>query len=133
MGEGIFIGTPLCFPARVKLGTSAKRDSGQNALASLYSIAQLYCDFRRLRKDYVCTGTKLDQPYALSTRQFFTRLVIEYNASRQQPGNLLEDHGHPIAFQGNNVLLIVVGGSRSHGVAKLAFLVNCAFDHTSNG
>ena len=85
-----------------------RRNLGQNALAAFYSIAQLHADFCRLGENYVCTRAKLDQADALPTRQLFTRLVIEYDPPRQQAGNLLEDHGHAIAFQGDGILFVVV-------------------------
>src|ERR1051325_12005271 len=106
---------------------------GQNALASLHSITQLHADMRRLRKNNVCTRSKLDQTYALSTQKLFARLMIEYDPPRQQAGNLLKDNGHAIAFHGHGVLLVGVRRVWRHGIAEFAFFVNRALDHASDG
>ncbi len=41
---------------------------------------------------------------------------IENDAARDQAGNLLEDYGAPIAFYGDDVLLILFRGICAHGV-----------------
>src|SRR5689334_22581513 len=108
------------------------RHARQHARSAFHPIANLHADFRRLRKDHICARAELNHPNALPPDQLFSWLVIEHNAPRQQPGNLLKDYRHAVAFHGHDVLLVIVGRNRSHGVAKLAFLIDRALDHAAD-
>ena len=67
---------------------------------------------RRIEQ-HIDTRSELDQADALAALQAVSNLGIENDAPRQQPGDLLEHHGLPVAFDGNDILLVQFGGSRT--------------------
>ncbi len=83
------------------------------------------------RKDYIRTRTKLDQPDALAALQLVANFLIEHDAAGQQSGNLLEDHNAGVAAQRDDVLLVLIGRNRAHGIAELAFLVAHLFNYAA--
>jgi hypothetical protein len=77
-------------------------------------------------------GTEFDQTHALSALQPVAHLRPKYDSSRQQAGNLLEDHHMPIAFHVDDVLLVLLRGGLIHRVQELPALVANLADHPCN-
>src|ERR1019366_4128390 len=64
-----------------------------------------------------------DESDTLAALQRLAFGVVENDATRQQPGNLLECDLEAFAAHGHNVLLVALRRSRVHGVQILAFLI----------
>src|ERR1019366_8143027 len=99
------------------------RHCRQHARSALYPLAHL--DPQRCfgGNDHVHPRAKLDESDTLAALQRLPFGGVENDATRQQPGNLLEGDLEALAAHGHNVLLVALRRSRVHGVQILAFLI----------
>ena len=105
---------------------------GQHAGSALHAVADLHVDAGRSIEQYIHARSELDQAHALAALQPISNFGIENDAPRQQARNLLEDDGLPVAFHGNDILLVQFRGSLIHGVQILAALVAHIANHARN-
>ena len=96
-------------------------------------VADFDADAGEAIEQDVHARTELDQADALTTLQAVSNFRMEDDAARQQSRDLLEDHFLAVAFNRDNVLLVLVGGYRVHGVEKLAVLIADFAHHSRDG
>src|ERR1035437_9471379 len=112
-----------CFGCLLDQCPNRIRHCRQHARSALYPLANL--DPQRCfgRNNHVNPGAELDEPDSLAAPYRFALCMVENDAPRQQPGNLLECDLEALAAHGHNVLLVALRRSRVHGVQILAFLI----------
>src|SRR5947209_14678531 len=96
---------------------------GEHAGAAFHAISDLDCDTGRAVEQDVGSRSEFDEAHALAALQTISDLRIEDNAASQKAGDLLEDYGLTIAFNGDDVLLVLVGTGIATGIEKFPALV----------
>src|SRR5271155_5020497 len=75
-------------------------------------------------------GADFDRPPARPALEPLAYLRMKHDSSRQQSGNLLEDHCLAVALHADNILLVLLRGSLIHGVQELSALVADLADYS---
>ena len=84
-------------------------------------------------KYYIYARTELDEADALAALEAISNLGVKNDAARQKARDLLENHGLAVAFDGNDVLLVLVSGGDVHSIQILAPLVADVANHAGDG
>src|SRR5580704_2398972 len=103
---------------------------GKDTRPTANPIADLYLHRSGRVEEDVHSRTELDKPHTLTALQTITDFRREHDSSRQQSGDLLENHGLAIAFDSNNILFILLGRSTVHGIEKFPALVPDLVDYS---
>src|SRR5690349_12515587 len=74
-------------------------------------------------EEHVHAGSEFDQTDSLAGGHLVARLLAEDDAAGDQSGDLFEDHARAVAFDGNDVLLILSGALLATGDQKAAGLI----------
>src|SRR5665213_3109645 len=74
-------------------------------------------------QDYVDARAEFDEADALAAVHAIALAEVEHDAPRDKAGNLLESDFIPVTLYGDDVLLVLVGGSGVHRVEVLTLLV----------
>src|SRR5215470_2579232 len=82
--------------------------------------------------DYIHARAKLDKSYSLAASYCISYFFGEDNSTRQQAGNLFENHRLTIPLDGNDVLLVDLAGGGIHSVAEFPLAIFNSADHTRN-
>ena len=118
--------------SRSRGGLGQRLCNCQHRRTTFYEVSHAHLHLGVRRKNYVGPRTKLDKPDTLPALKPVAYLLGEYDAPRQQAGYLFEDNDAGVTAHGHNVLLVVLGRDRAHGVAELALLVADLFDHAAD-
>src|SRR5580658_10230662 len=84
------------------------RQQGKHGGPSLDTIAGLHPDHCIAIEQNIHARAKLDKPDPLAAVDVISHLKIENDAARDQTRNLLEDYGAVRAFNGDDVLLVLL-------------------------
>ena len=93
---------------------------GQHARSTFHAIPDFNFEGRGGVQQNIHARAEFDQANALSAFHSIADLLGEDDPARQKTGNLLEDHGLAIAFDGHHILLVLLGRRRIHGVDELS-------------
>ena len=108
------------------------RQNGKYRRSSLDAIAGLHLDCGIAIDQNIHARTELDEPDPLAAGYMVSHFKIENDTARDQAGDLLEDYGTAFAFNGNDVLLVLLRRIAVHGVEELAALIAHVADHARN-
>ena len=115
-------------PPTVAPETSEREDS-QHACSAFHAVADFDVHGGGGVEHDIYTRTKFDQSHALPALDMISDFLVEDDAAREQSCDLLEDDGLPVAFDRDNVLLVLFGRGRIHGIEKLSVLIMDFPDH----
>src|SRR6202158_5119418 len=105
------------------------RQQGKYRGSSLDVIARLHLDRGIAIEQNIHARAKLDEANPLAAGYPVFHFKIENDTARDQAGDLLEYYGTVLAFNGDDVLLVLLRRMRSHGVVKLAAPIAHVADH----
>src|ERR1700704_2584509 len=92
------------------------RQKGEDRGSSFDAITELHLDCGIAIEQNVHARPKLDKPNPLAAGYMVSHFKIENDAACDQAGDLLEYHGTSLAFNGDDVLLVLLRRIRGHGV-----------------
>src|SRR5260370_31826139 len=84
------------------------RQQGKYRGSSLDVIARLHLNRGISIKQNIHARAKLDEPHPLAAGHVVAHLKIENDTARDQAGDLLEYYGTVLAFNGDDVLLVLL-------------------------
>src|SRR6476619_6672209 len=108
------------------------RHGCQHRRAAFYPLPRLHANDRVSRKNYVGSRSKFDETHALPSLHSIALAIVEYDASSDQPGNLLEHNLNALPAHCHNVLLIALCTSWIHCIEIEALLIADACDHSAD-
>ena len=88
----------------------------QNTGSALHAVSHFDLHVAAGVQQNVDPRTKLDQSHSLSAFHPIAYFFVEDDPARQQSCDLLEDYRLPVSFDGDRILLVVLGRGRVHGV-----------------
>src|ERR1700676_2334752 len=95
------------------------RQEGKDRGSSLDAIARLHLDRGVAIEQNIHARSKLDEPDSLAAGYMVSHFKIENDTARDQTGDLLEYYGTAFAFNGDDVLLVLLRRIGLHGVEEL--------------
>src|SRR6185369_8098814 len=131
-GAGVPAFLPWLEQPLAKSSAASLRHGRQHRRAAFYPLPRLHADNRINRKNNVGSRSKLDETHALPTLHSIALAIVEYDASSDQTGNLLEHDLNTFSPYRHNVLLIALRTSWIHGIEIEAFLIANACDHAAD-
>src|SRR3954451_6634325 len=87
-------------------GPSRSRATRNHARSRRNAHPGFHHDFPLVAQQHVHPRSELDQPDPLAGLYMVARLLVEDDAPRDQPRNLLENHCRSVALYGHDVLLV---------------------------
>src|ERR1700681_705157 len=84
------------------------RQEGKDRGSSLDAIAELHLDRGITIEQNIHARTELDKSNSLAAGYVVSHFKIENDTARDQAGDLLEYHGPAVAFNGDDVLLVLL-------------------------
>src|ERR1700678_2131631 len=100
--------------------------------SALDMIAELHLNGAIGIEQDIDARSEFDQADTLPASEPVSDLEVENNAARDEPGDLLEDHGTRFTFDSHDVLLVLFGGMGGHGVEEQAALIADVADDSGN-
>src|SRR6266852_3206334 len=97
----------------------------------MHALLHQYVPFRT--ELHIDSRSELDHPDALAGSDRIARLLVEYDAARDQSGDLLKGHTGTIAVDGDRVLFILRRGFLFTGHQELSLLVADLRDFAGDG
>src|SRR5258706_11677991 len=97
----------------------------------MHALPHQYVPFRTELD--IDSRSELDHPDALAGGYRIARLLVEYDAARDQAGDLLKGHTGSIAVDGDGVLLVLRRGFFFTGHQELPLLVADLRDFAGDG
>src|ERR1700694_2245400 len=126
----------LSLPGGAGMNWLRHRQNGKDRGSSLDAITELHLDCGIAIEQNVHARPKLDKPNSLAAGYMVSHFEIENDTARDQACDLLEDHGTALAFNlafnGDDILLVLLRRIGLHGVEELAALIAHVADHASN-
>src|SRR6202521_3322962 len=122
----------LSLRGRAGMNWLRNRQEGKDRGSSLDAITGLHLDRGVAIEQNIHARTKLDEPDPLAAGYVVSHFKIENDAARDQAGDLLEYYGTTFAFNGDDVLLVLLRRIRLHGIEELAALIAHVADHACN-